>query len=83
MGAHTLAGLEHLARLALSVTHDVEESLDQYGGLFLRGRLQEGEAADHLLGFGERPIAYSQFAVGEANARAGRARPSRSAFCSV
>jgi hypothetical protein len=65
-----LASREELAKLALTVTSKAEELLDPFDGLFLRVRLKDGEATDHFLGFGQRPIGHRQLAIGEANARA-------------
>src|SRR5438034_1219508 len=59
--------LEELAKLAFTVASYLEELLDQFDGLLLGICLKEGEAADHLLGFRERPVGHGQLATGEAH----------------
>src|SRR5215831_16659220 len=66
--------VEHLANLERAVIGltehvDVElhEFLAQFDGFFLRCRLQDREAADQFLRFGERPVGYGHLASGNAH----------------
>src|SRR5215510_1012247 len=62
--------LVQLTQFAFAFPDDVQEALDEVNGLFFRIRLEQGEAADNLLGFRERPIFDGELAVGNPDARA-------------
>src|SRR4030095_1692997 len=55
--------LVQLPQFALAFPDDVQEAFDVLDGLFLRRRLDQGEAANDLLGFRERPIFDGELAV--------------------
>src|SRR6266849_5858293 len=65
--------LIYLAKLALAITDDLEEILRHLDGLFLGVRPEDGEAADHLFGLGERSICHTHLPVSGPNACAERA----------
>src|SRR5262249_10504657 len=55
--------LVQLTQFALTFPDDVQEAFDELDGLFLRIGLDQGEAADDLLGLRERPIFDGELAV--------------------
>src|SRR5258708_18158816 len=63
-----LVGFVYLSKLALALTDYLQEILDHFDGLCLRVCPEDGEAADHFLGLGERPIGHGQLPAREANA---------------
>src|SRR5258708_9092596 len=67
-GGSVLVGFVYLSKLALALTDYLEEILDHFDGLCLRVCPEDGEAADHFLGLGERPIGHGQLPAREANA---------------
>src|ERR1700682_1427912 len=70
IGGGVLAGFVYLSKLALTITGYLEEILGHFDGLCLRVCLEDGEAADHFLGLGERPVGHAQLPARDANARA-------------
>src|SRR6266403_4399859 len=66
-GAVSLRRLVYLAKFALTLTYNVEESLGHFDGLCLRVCLEDGEAADDLFGLGERPVSHAHVSARHAH----------------
>src|SRR5690348_6811384 len=60
-----LVGFKDLADLALAFTGHLEEVLSQFDRLFLRTRIQDCEACDHLLRFGEGSVCNAELVLRE------------------
>ena len=60
VSARVLSRLEYLANFTLAIAGYLEELLGQFNSLQLRVCLKQCEAADHFLGFTERPVGYGQ-----------------------